>query len=187
MHPIHELRLEKVRLSGEGFVVELAERSDVVEYPESAAVRGDCEVIVFHDDVAHRGRGQIQAQGLPVVSVVKGDIYSALGGGEEQALTLGVFTDGIDIFIGGNAGDDFRPGFAAVASAKDVRAQVVEAQRIDGGVGGVGIGVAGFDNGNLLPSGQSGRCDVVPVSSAVCGEPDESVVGAGPDAVDVEW
>ncbi len=101
-------------------------------------------------------------------------------------MRFGIFAHGIDVFVVGNAGDDFRPGLAAIAGAQDVRAQVIETQRVDRRVGGVGIGVAGFEDRDFLPRGESRRRDVVPVRSAVGGEPDESVVGAGPDAVDVE-
>src|SRR5262249_35872521 len=129
---------------------------------------------------------QVEAERLPVVAVVEGDVDGALGSGEEQTLALGIFTDGVDVLVVWNAGDDFGPGLAAVAGAKNVRTQIVEAKRINRRVGCIRVGVAGFEDRDLLPRGQRRRSDIVPVRAAVGGEPDESVVGSGPDAVDVE-
>ncbi len=70
-----------------------------------------------------------------MVSVVEGDVDSALGSGEEEAFPLGIFADGVDGLVVGKAGDDLLPGLAAVVGAVDIRMQVVEAEAVDGGVG----------------------------------------------------
>src|ERR1019366_10660434 len=74
---------------------------------------------------------------------------------------------------------------AAIVGAEDVRAQVVDAQRVDGGVGGEGVEVAGVENGDLHPGSDGGRGDVFPVEAAIGGDVDQAIVGAGPDAIDV--
>ena len=186
MHAIGEPGLEQISISRESLVVELTQWGDVVENPEAATVGGNGEVVIFHHDIAHRRCGQVQTERLPVIAVVEGYVDGAFGSGEEHALTFRVLANGIDVFVVGNAVDDLGPGLAAVAGAQDVRPQVVEAQRVDSCIGGVGIGVAGFDARDFLPCSQSGRRNVVPILAAVSGEPEESVVRPGPDAIDVE-
>ncbi len=61
-----------------------------------------------------------------------------------------IFTHGIHVFIGGNAVDDLSPGLAGVAGAQDMRAQIVKAKRVDGGVRGLRVKVAGVDDRDLL-------------------------------------
>ncbi len=73
--------------------VELAERRDVVEDPEAAAVRGRDEVVVLDDDVAHRARGHVQTERLPAAAVVEGDEDLALGGGEKEPAAARVLAD----------------------------------------------------------------------------------------------
>ena len=68
--------------------VDLAQRRDVVEDPEAAAVRADDQVVVLDDEVADRRRRHVQPQRLPVVAVVERDVDLRLGAGEQQALAL---------------------------------------------------------------------------------------------------
>ena len=130
---------------------DLAQRRDVIENPEAAAVRGRREIVVLNQQVTHRGCGHVQPQRLPMIAIVEGNVNCALSAGKEQTLALGIFTHRIHILIGGNAVDDFGPGLAGVARAVNVRTQIVETQRVDGGVGRLRIEVAGFDDRNLLP------------------------------------
>ncbi len=95
----------------------------------------DDEIVVLDDDVAHRRRRHVQPQRLPMSAVVERDIDGAFGAGEQQALPLRILADGIDRLAVGNAGDDLRPGLPAVVRAEDVRPQIVEAERVDRGVG----------------------------------------------------
>ena len=138
-----------------GVGLDLAEDGDVIEDPEAAAVRADDEVVVVDDDIADRGGGHVLAERLPVVAVVEGEVDCALGAGVEQAFAHRVFADGVDVLVVGNAVDDFVPGLAAVVGAEDVRAEVVEAKGVDGGVGGRVIEVGGLDEGDFAPFGES--------------------------------
>jgi hypothetical protein len=56
---------------GCGQMGDLAERGDVVEDPEAAAVRGYDQIVVVNPEVTHGGVWKIQVQGLPVIAVVK--------------------------------------------------------------------------------------------------------------------
>ncbi len=70
-------------------IVVLPQRADVVENPESAAVRRNDQIIVLDDQVVHRRHGQIQLQRLPFPAVVKRYINALLRSGKEQARALG--------------------------------------------------------------------------------------------------
>src|SRR5205085_12237163 len=101
---------------------------------------------------------------------------------EEKAAAHGVFADDVDGVVG-QAAHDLRPRPAAVVRAVDVRAQVVEAEAVDGGVGRLRVEVAGVDDGDLAPGSQRGRRDVSPRAPAVARDVDEAVVRAGPDGI----
>ena len=65
---------------------QLAQRRDVVENPERAAVSGDDEIVAVNGQIAHRGDRQVELQRLPVVAVVERNVNAEFGAGEEQAL-----------------------------------------------------------------------------------------------------
>ena len=75
----------KRRAPARGIDRQGAQRRDVVQDVESAAMRGDDEIVAVHLDVAHRGRRQAVLQRLPGRAVVERDEDAALGAGEEQA------------------------------------------------------------------------------------------------------
>src|SRR5208337_1443388 len=122
-----------------------------------------------------------------MISVVEGDGDGPLSSSKQQTLALRILAHRIYIFILRNAAGDLRPGFAAIAGAVNVRPQVVEPQRVDRRVRGLHIEVARFQDRHLLPSRHLRRRDVVPIRSAIGGQPDQAVVGSSPDAIDVQW
>ncbi len=138
------------------------------------------QIVILNNHIAHGAGRHVQPERLPVITVIEGNINGALGCGEQQPAALGVFTDGVHIFVAGNAIDDLRPGLAGVARAQDVRTQVVKAQRVDGGVCGLRVKVAGVDDGNFLERRHVGRRDLTPVRAAIDGEVHASVVRARP-------
>ena len=86
----------------------------------------------------------------------------------------------------GDAVIDLGPGLAAVVGAPEVRVHVVEAQGVGGGVGRLGVEVAGIHVEDAGPRLDLRRGDVGPFGAAVGGDLDEAVAGAGPQDVDVE-
>ena len=76
-----------------------------------------------------------------MVAVVPGNIHGAFGAGEEQALAFGIFADGVDGLVLGQAADNLLPRFPAVVRAIDIRMQVVEPKAVDRGIGSWGIEV----------------------------------------------
>ena len=108
------------------------------------------------------------------------------GSSEKHSLADGIFADYVNGSVVGQAGGDFFPGLAAIVGAIDVRVQIVEAETIDCGVHAVGIEVRSVQLRDFTPGGEVGRRNFAPVLAAVAREPDEAVVGAGPDDVGVE-
>ena len=82
------------RADGLGVGGDLAQRGDVVENPEAAAVGADdqvVQVVIGVDvEIADGGAGQVLAQRLPVIAIVEADVDGRLSAGEEQAGLLGI-------------------------------------------------------------------------------------------------
>src|SRR5690242_16852521 len=104
-----------------------------------------------------------------MIAIVGRNINRSFAAGEEQALSLGVFADDVDVAAFSKASNDFAPRLAAISCAQNVWAKIIESQCIDGRIGHLRVGVAGFDHRNLLPWGQSFRSDVGPVRAAIDG------------------
>ena len=108
---------------------DLAQRRDVVENPEAAAVGADHQVVLVvigvDFEVADGGAGQVLAQRLPVIAIIEADIHRGLGSGEEQARLLGIDPQTVDpasgALVAGQAVDDAGPGLARVGGAPDER------------------------------------------------------------------
>src|SRR5205085_10768582 len=110
----------------------LTQRLDIVEHPESAAVRRCDDVVIVYGDVADRRRGHVLAQRLPRVAVVGREPHLRLAAGEEQAAMFRIFANGIDRRAVGDAANYVVPALAAIARAVNVRMEFVETDRVDG-------------------------------------------------------
>ena len=181
MEPDRRTRREEERLLSGDLRVELADRREVVQHPEGAAVRSDDEVAVLRVDVADRAIGQVDLQRLPVLAVVERDEDAGLGAGVEEALAGRVLPNDVDVAARGNPLRDQRPALPAVASPVDVRVDVVDPVPVDGRVDRPGVEVRGLEDADLRPGGEGLRRDVLPGFGVVPRDPDEAVVGAGPD------
>ena len=109
-------------------------------------MRGCHQIVIFNNHVTHGACSHVQAERLPVIAIIKGNIDSALCCGKEHSTAHRIFTHGIHIFIGGNPVDDFCPGLAGIVRAQNVWTQIVQAERVDGRVRGLYVKVAGFND-----------------------------------------
>src|SRR5262249_57672972 len=100
-------------------LVPLTQRRDVVEDPESAAMRGKDEIVVLNDEVAHRGSRQIQPQRFPLRAIVERQINSLFRSGEEQPFALGIFSDSVHRLASRDPVYYFCPRFAAVLRSEN--------------------------------------------------------------------
>ncbi len=66
-------RREQVRIFAGNGSVRLAQRADVIEHPERAAMRGHHQIVAVNDEVVHWSCRQVELQRLPVRAIVKGN------------------------------------------------------------------------------------------------------------------
>ena len=107
-------------------------------------MRADDEVVVVDLEVTNGRHRQVELQRLPRVAVVDRDERAALGAAHEQAATLRVFLDGVDVNAGGQAIRDRLPGPAEVARPVDVRVEVLQLVAVHAGIRGVRIEMRRF-------------------------------------------
>ena len=150
----------------------LAQRCDVVEDPDAAAVRADHQIVVLHHEIAHRRDREVEAQRLPVVPVVERELDPLFRRGVEHALAHRVLAHGVDEMAVGDAVDDELPALAAVMRAVNVGLAVVEAVPINRDVSGFGIEVRGLDDADLGPRRERFRGDILPTTAVIAGARD---------------
>ena len=130
----------------------LAQRSDVVQYPERSSMRRNHEVVAVNGQVTHRGRGKIQLQGLPLTAVVKGDIDAKLGPRIEQPFLLGILAHCVDKVRRFEASRDRLPALAVISRAVNVGRLVVHAMALHRRIGHGGVEVRWLDQRNPAPT-----------------------------------
>ncbi len=136
--------------------------------------------VVLHLNVAHRDRGHVQPQRLPIGAVIKRDPDLCVCRGIEEPAYAAIFPDRVGDGVGRDAGVDLGPRPAAVVRAPEMRMHVVDAQRVRGGIGGQRIEVARLDVEDAGPRLNRGRGHVFPRRPAIQRHLDVAVVGARP-------
>src|SRR5207302_10974890 len=116
---------EETRLSLYRLGRELADRLEIVEYPEGPAVRREDKVGVLDDQVVDRHDRKVAAETVPVRTVIERDIHAGLGAGVEQSLARGVLADDAREVVRGNAVRELRPGAPVVRRLPQVRLEVI--------------------------------------------------------------
>src|SRR5229473_2510937 len=173
--------MEEPYLGGSDLRVDLAQRRNVIQDPKGAAVRGDHQIVVMHDEVADRSSGHIEPQRLPGIAIIEGDVDAQFRAGIEQAFAYRIFADAIEEAAFGNAGGGALPGFAEVTRTVEIWFQVFEAVTVDRGVRGGSVEMRSFDVRDFAPGREFRRSDVAPGLAFVLRELDQPVVGAGPN------
>src|SRR5437899_391439 len=116
-----------------------------------------------------------------MVAIVKRDVNGALSAGKQQAFAQRILAHDVRVLVLRNAVCNLSPRRAGVTGPIDVWAQVVEPQRIDGGISHVLVEVAGFEDRNLLPGLKLFWRYFAPMSAAIGRAMNQTIVGAGPD------
>jgi hypothetical protein len=104
----------------------LANRGEVIEDPEAAALGGDDEIVVLDHQVGDRHHRQLELQRLPVAAVIPGHGDAGLRPRVEQALARGILPHHAHEGVFGQAGRALDPGLAVVVGDVHKRAEVVE-------------------------------------------------------------
>ena len=97
-----------------------------------------------------------------MIAIVKRDVNRALSSGEQKTFALRIFAHRIHVFVLRNTIRDLDPGCARVACAKDVRSQIVEAERVDRRVRFIAIEVRRFEHRYFRPRYERRRRHVLP-------------------------
>src|SRR6185503_5114353 len=118
--------------------------------------------------------------------VVERYVDRLLAAGKQQTASLRVLAHDIDDATVRKTLRDLDPPLPSVPSAIDVRPEIVESQRVDGGICGTGIEVRRFDAGYFCPRDKRRRRDVDPVHAAVARRMNQAIVRARPDDVGVD-
>ena len=108
---------------------ERAERREVVEDPDAAAVRAENEILRLrmHEDVVVPRRRQIRGEPRPVRAAVVGDEQRSLGAREQHVRCTREFGEPANRgIIGRQPRDDRRPRLPEVVGLVNVRFQIVE-------------------------------------------------------------
>ena len=162
VEPHRGLRLVEDRGRGRALRRELAQRRDVVQDPERAAVGGDHEIVAVHHQVVNRRDGQVELQRLPVRSVVEGCVHAALRAGKQQALASGIFPHRAHVEVLRNAVHQQRPGLAEIRGLIDIGLLIVELVTVHRHVSRAGIVRRRVDDADHAPLRQRFRRHVGP-------------------------
>src|SRR5205814_5830878 len=141
--------------------------SNVIKNPKAATVRSDRQIVVLNNKVSHRCSRHVESQRLPIIAVIKRDVDGALGSGEQQSFSPGIFPDDVDRFALRDSLNDLGPSFPGIVGSVNVWTHVIQPKGVDRGVSGVGIKVTSVNDRNFLP-GRNGRWrNIVPVLSPI--------------------
>src|SRR5436305_8485484 len=100
---------------------------------------GQDKVGILDDQVVNGYGGKIELERLPVRAIVKRDLDTGFGSGEEQSTARGVLADGACEVVAGEAGGDLHPGCAVVVGLEEVGREVIPFVAVGGEIGGRGI------------------------------------------------
>ena len=168
-----------------GVGLHLPQRLDVVEDPETAAVRPQDDIAVLHHQVADRRIRQVLLQSRPAIAVVQRHIDAVLGAEEQEPLPHRVFADRAGEVSGSDSLDDLRPGGAVVGRAEDIRLPVVHLVAVRGQERGSRSVRRLFQDAHPAELRQVRRRDLRPGPAVIPGQMHPAVVGGDPDGVEV--
>ncbi len=166
----------------------LPKRRHVIEYPEGTSVRSHHQVVLVYHQIPDRSGRHVLAQRLPVPAIIERNPDLVFRACVQQSLPLRILANDVDDRAVGEPVRDQRPALPAVVRAVDVRPQVIQAERVHGGVRGACVEVRGVQHGDLAPRPlrELGRRDVAPCLSAVARDLYESIIGSNPDHAGVQ-
>ena len=159
----------------------LAQRSNVVEDPERAPVRGDHQIIAVNRHILHRRYRQIQLQRPPIVSVIVRDVNAELGPGKEHPFLLRIFTHRSHKRRSVNALGDHLPRLAVVPRSINVRSLIVEPVRVHRRIRFARIEVGSFDQRDSAPIRDSLWGHIFPALPAIACQVNQTGIAARPD------
>ena len=127
-----------------------AQRRDVVDDPDAAAMRGENQIVIprLNRQVANgNGRKMVAFELRPVFSAINRNPQSKLRAEEKKIRLNQIFLD--HVRVSANAlrvlrRNERRPGLAEISGLENVRRHVAKSMAIESGVSRAGIEVAGL-------------------------------------------
>src|SRR5678815_2923446 len=116
-----------------------------------------------------------------MVAIIKRNMNGALSTGKQQTLSFRILAHHVSVLIGGNAVGYFSPAGTTIMRSIDVRPQIIQTQRVDGGIGGIFIEMPGIEDGDLLPGLELFGSHIRPVCTSVSSAMDQAIVGSHPN------
>ena len=159
----------------------LLKRSNVIQHPEAASVRGHHQVSVLNHQVVYRGRRKIQLKRLPVRAIIERNVHTLFGSGEKQTCTPGIDPDGMDKIVRGKPRDQFGPGLAKICGLEHVGCEVVQLVAFDGEISGACFTPRNLDHAHRAPVRHGLGGDVLPMLATIARELNQSVIGSCPN------
>jgi len=150
---------------------------------QKEALRGQHQVTVVHRDVGDRRHGEVLLEGLPVRSVVEGDVRAELGAGVEKTLALRVLAHHAREVVRGDSVRAVReqaPRAAVVRGLIQPGVRVGLPVAIRGHVHAPGRPRGDVDGVHRRALGEAPRRHVRPRGAVVAGHVDEPVVAPRP-------
>ena len=145
------------------------------------------EIVVLNREIADGSVRQVQLQGLPMVAIVEGYVYSGFRARKEKPFANRVFADGVGKASLGDATRNLLPSCAAISGAVEVRLVILEPVPVNGGVNRSRVVAGGHEHADLAPGRQAWWSDVVPGFAIVASDLDQAVVRPHPNFALLEW
>ena len=139
------------------------------------------QVIVFDDQVMHRGHRQIEHEAFPVSAVIEGDVQPGLGAGVEKTRSGRISPDDAGEVIVEDAVVDALPGLTIVGGFVEVRLVIVLFIACSGHVDGSRISGGRFDAADQGPLRQGFGGDILPALAAIFRKVNQAIIGTGPE------
>src|SRR5579872_543368 len=184
--PVRLARREESHRDVALFGRHLLERRDVVENVDAAPIGGNHEIVELLLNHGPRNRRVRQTAGQrgPMPAVVDRIVQAVAGSRKQQSFLVRILGDYAHIteLMFRQSAIDASPGLSEVRGLIDKRIAVVGQMQIHRDVSGPGVEGRRLDARNAAPFRQTGEVcrKVGPLPAAVLGDPDESIVGAGP-------
>src|SRR5260370_17795602 len=127
----------------------------------------DQQIVVFDNEIVDWHRGHIQAQALPVCSVVERHVETRLSSGIEQAASDRVLADYTSKVVVRYAGRNLRPGLTIIIGFVEIGLEIVLFVTGGGKERAGRIVGRGPNDPAKRPFAQSARVNILPVLAAI--------------------
>ncbi len=147
-----------------------------------------CDEIAVLDSQVVDGDGrQIQLQRLPMVPIIKRNMYARLCACIEQSTLLSIFSNHSSEIVCSYARSDLCPGLPIIMSFEEIRLEVIRFVAGRGKVGRCCIERRRFDNTDQGPFGQIRGSHILPCLAVISRDMYQTIIRACPEKPLLQW